>query len=93
MVTMPLFSVPNLGVLLQNLQFLHASGTDILVSEHSNVLGAVAKNAAGLILFQNDRGSFHIDFQRILLRDVQCAPHFDGEYDPAQLVYFSYDTC
>src|SRR5574344_548682 len=74
---------------LQSFELLEAFGTDVFPLEQCDVLGAVAENAAGLILFQNDRGTLHIDFQCILLRDVQCPPHLDGQNDTTQLIYLS----
>ena len=31
--------------------------------------------------------------KRVLFIDVHCLSDADGEYDSAQLVYFSYNTC
>ena len=80
-----------LPLTLQQFQCLEAFRADIFVFEDRDVLGDVAENAAGFVLFENNRRAFHIDFQCVPLSDIQRAAHFDGQYDPAQLVHFSHD--
>lgn len=71
------------------LQLLETVGADIFAAEIDHVLGIVAENAGGLILLQDDGGSIYIDLQRVLFRDVQCAPELDGENDPAEFIDLS----
>ena len=75
--------------ILQIFQFLQALGADILPLEYRDVFGGVAENAAGLVFFQNDGRAFHIDFQCILLADIQRPAHLDGEHDPSQFIHLS----
>ena len=48
---------------LQVLKLLQALGADVLALEDGDVLAAVTENAAGTVLFENDGGTLHIDFQ------------------------------
>ena len=73
----------------QLFQFFQALGADILPLEYRDVFGGVAENAAGLVFFQNDGRAFHIDFQCILLADIQRPAHLDREHDPSQFIHLS----
>ena len=73
----------------QLFQFFQALGADILPLEYRDVFGGVAENAAGLVFFQNDGRAFHIDFQCILLADIQRPAHLDREHDPSQFTHLS----
>ena len=64
-------------------QFLQAAGADIFAFEDGNVLCTVAENTGGLILLQHDGRTIHINFQGILLRNVQGAAQLNREYDTA----------
>ena len=66
-----------------------ALGADILPLEFRDVFGGVAENAAELVSFQNDGRAFHIDFQCILLADIQRPAHLDREHDPSQFIHLS----
>ena len=77
---------------LLGLKFLDAIGTYVFALEIYDILGVVAEDTGRLIFFQDDRSAVHINLQRILLSNVQCAAQFDGEHDTAQFIYFSYDT-
>ena len=61
-------------------------GADVLALEDMDVLGVVAENAGGLILLEHDRSPIYIDFQRILLCDVEGTAKLDGQHDAAQFV-------
>ena len=69
-----------------------ALGADVFPVEHNHVLGVVAEDAGGLILFQHNGGSVHVDFQGVLLRDVQRAAQFNREHNAAEFVHFAYNT-
>ena len=60
--------------------------TDILPAEHRHVLAAVAENAAGPILFQDNGRPLNVNLQRILLHDIQRSAQLNGQHDTAQLV-------
>ena len=79
------------NVLLQ-LQFPDAVGAYVFTLEVDHILGVVAENAGGLVLFQYNGGAVHIDLQRILFRDVQGAAQFDGQDDPPQFIYFAHNA-
>ena len=74
---------------LQVLKLLQALGADVLALEDGDVLAAVTENAAGTVLFENDGGTLHIDFQCVLLRDVQRAAHLNGQDNAPQFIYLS----
>ena len=65
------------------LEGLDALGADILPVEYDHVLGVVTEVGGGLLLLEHNGGSVHIDFQRVLLRNVQGAAQFNGEYNTA----------
>ena len=68
------------------LECLDALGADILAAENDDIPGVITENAGGLIFFQNDGRSIHIDLQGVFLRDIQCTAQFDGKDDTAQLI-------
>ena len=73
-------------------EFLQAVGADVLALEDMDVLGVVAENAGGLILLEHDRSPIYIDFQRILLCDVEGTAKLDGQHDAAQFVHTTDDA-
>ncbi len=52
-------------------------------------LVASQKTQLGLYFFQNDGRAYHIDFQCILLADIQRPAHLDREHDPSQFIHLS----
>jgi hypothetical protein len=76
---------------LQLSQAFDAALADVLTLVIYDILGVVAKNASWLILFQYNGGTVNIDFQRVLLGNVERTAQFNRQYDTAQLIHFSYD--
>ena len=77
---------------LQVLKLLQALGADVLALEDGDVLAAVTENAAGTVLFENDGGTLHIDFQCVLLSDIQRAAHLNRQDNAPQFIYLSDDS-
>ena len=73
-------------------ELLDAVEADVFALEVDHVLGVIAEDAGGLILFQNNGGAVHIDFQRIFFGDIQGAAQLNGKNDPAKLVDFAHDS-
>ena len=71
------------------LEFLEAIGADVLAAEVDDILGIIAENTGGLVLFQDDGGSIYIDLQRVLFGDIQSTPELDGENDSAEFIDLS----
>ena len=71
---------------------LDAVLADVLSAEGDNVLRFVTEDAGGLILFQHNGGAVHIDFQAVLLCNIQGASQFYRKYNAAQFIYFPNDT-
>ena len=53
--------------------FLNAVLADILSTVGQQAPGGAAENAGRLKLLQDDAVIFHIDFQLVTLRNIQCA--------------------
>ena len=66
------------------LEFLETVGADVFAAEVDDILGIIAENTGGLVLFQDDGGSIYIDLQRVLFGDIQSATELDGKYDSAE---------
>ena len=82
-----------LGLLLLLAELGTAGGTDVFLLEGNDLLVAAAENTCRLMLAENDRLAIDIYLYGISEVDVKSPAELDGEYDTAQLVYFSYDTC
>ena len=78
---------------LRLLELLEAVGADVLALVNRDVLRIAAEHAGRLVLFQNDRRTVHINFNGILLRDVQSPAQLNRQYDSAQLIHFSHNAC
>ena len=76
-------------MILYSKGFLHlfdASTADALTVEIYGVVCAVAEDAGGLILLQDDAIVVGEDFDGILLLDIQNLSYFNGKHDSSQLV-------
>jgi hypothetical protein len=56
---------------------------DISALVGNQAAGCGTKNAGGLILFQNHLVIIQVDLQFVPLRNIQCAPQFNGKNNPA----------
>ena len=74
------------------LQGLDTLGADVLAAENHDILGVIAENAGGLILSEDNRGTIHVDLQRVLFGDIQRTAQFDRQDDAAQLINFPNDS-
>ena len=74
-------------------QLLHAVGADVLASVVFDISAVAAEDAGRLILLENNGFAIDIDFDSVLLRDVQRAAQLDGQNDSAELVDLSDDAC
>ena len=74
-------------------QLLHAVGTDVLAAVVLDVPAVTAEDAGRLVLLENNGLAVDIDFDSVLLRDVQRAAQLDGQNDSAELVDLSDDAC
>lgn len=55
--------------------------------------GRTTENTGRLKLLQNYSVIFHIDFDFVALGNIQCAAKLNRQYDSAQIVYLSDDSC
>ena len=74
-------------------QLLHAVGADVLAAVVLDVPAVTAEDAGRLVLLENNGLAVDIDFDSVLLRDVQRAAQLDGQNDSAELVDLSDDAC
>jgi hypothetical protein len=59
----------------------------------SQILAATAENAAELALSENDGIAVGKDLEIIILIDVQCSAKLLGEYESAEGIHSSENTC
>lgn len=57
-----------------------------------DTLCAVAEDAGGMILVENDVVTLNKDFQRITLGNIKSTAQFNGKDDASKLVNFSYNS-
>ena len=74
-------------------QLPQAAGADALAFEEGNAPAAVAENAGGRVLLQDDGGAVGKDFHSLQLPDVHGAAQLGGQYDPAHFIDAAYDSC
>jgi len=74
-------------------ELLHAVRADVLASVVFDISAVAAEDAGRLILLENNGFAIDIDFDSVLLCDVERAAQFDGQNDSAELVDLSDDTC
>ena len=74
-------------------QLLHAVGADVLAAVVLDVPAVTAEDAGRLVLLENNGLAVDIDFDSVLLRDVQRAAQLAGQNDSAELVDLSDDAC
>ena len=65
---------------------------NIFAFVNHNVFCLSAETAARLILFEDNCVIFNIDFQRVLLCNVESAAQFDRKNNSSKFVNFSYNT-
>ena len=70
----------------------NAIRTNILSAIVDNLFCTLAEHASRLIFAKNNAVAVNIYLKRILLPNVECATHFNRQYDTPKLVYSSYDT-
>jgi hypothetical protein len=70
---------------------LHTIAADVLPAEVLNILGISTEYAGWLILSQDDLLAVHVNFQGVLLSNVQGSPEFDRQDDAPELVYSTYN--
>ena len=73
-------------------QFPTAIVANALILIQCNLLVAAAKNAAGLMLPQNDGIALRINFQGIAAGHVQSLAQLDGQSDAAQIINMTNDA-
>jgi hypothetical protein len=73
--------------------FADAARANILALEVLDVLSLAAEDAGGGVLFENNALSVYIDFQGVLLIDVQGPAQFHGQYHPTELIDLSDNSC
>ena len=70
---------------MQNLfagsELLHAVRADVLASVVFDISAVAAEDAGRLILLENNGFAIDIDFDSVLLCDVERAAQFDGQND------------
>ena len=71
---------------------MRAGAANILAFVMDDVLCVAAENAGGLVLFQHDLISIHIDFQGILYLDIHGAAQFNGQHNTAQFINLANNT-
>ena len=74
-------------------QLLHAVGADALAAVVLDVPAITAEDAGRLVLLENNGLAVDIDFDSVLLRNVECTAQLDGQNDSAELDDLSDDTC
>ena len=73
-------------------QFPTAIVANALILIQRNLLVAAAKNAAGLMLPQNDGIALRINFQGIAAGHVQSLAQFDRQGDASQIINMSHNA-
>lgn len=74
------------------LEVLDALGADVLSLVAYDTLCAVAEDACGMILVENDVVTLNKDFQRITLGNIKSTAQLDGKDNASELVNFSYNS-
>ena len=72
---------------------LDTGRADVLSLEGHDITRISAKNAAGLILFENDHIVLGENFQRIVHLDAQNVARFHRDGHSAELVNAAYNAC
>jgi hypothetical protein len=67
--------------------------TDILSAVCDKAAGRAAEEASGFKFLKDDPVILHKDLQLVPLGNVERAPQLDGQYNSAQFVYLTNDTC
>ena len=75
------------------LDLLKAILADALAAEENDIICIGAEYAGGLIFLKDYSVFVGKDLEGVLFVDVHCLSDAYGEYDSAELVYFSCDTC
>ena len=77
---------------LDNRYAIQALLADIAALIVDNVLCVATEDAGRLILFQNNRRAFYINFQRIALCNLQSTTKLNGQDNASQLINFPDNT-
>ncbi len=72
--------------------FFQAGSADVFVLINLDVVGTVAEDTGGLILFKDDGVLVDIDFQRVPLGYAQGAPQLNGKNNAAEWIDLTYDS-
>lgn len=71
---------------------LDALGADVFTLVAYNTLGAVAENAGGMILVEDDIVALNKNLQCVAFCNVQSTAELNGKNDSSELIYLSYNT-
>ena len=73
--------------------FLDTFLADVLSTVSNQTAGRSAEETGRFKFLQNDSIVLHKNFQLIPLSNVERPPQFNRQYNSAQLVYLTNDTC
>lgn len=79
-------------VSVQILKLRNAVRADVFSTIADDSLRPLAEHTSRLIFAKNNAVALNIYLKRILLPNVECAAHFDRQYDTPKFVDSSYDT-